>query len=551
MKRKINYYILISILVASAVLRLGWLSRGDTVNDEVFYAFRAVGLVDFDEAEVQTTPFEWFDPNIPSWTHFSFHDAPPLVFFVQHIFMKVFGESNFGFRFSAALAGIAAVYLIFLIGKKLFSANAGLMAAALIATTLNGVYISRIGILEPYLIFFMLLAVYLFLKSFDSDKYFLWTGIALGFGLLTKYNAVILIPVFLAYILLFKRSYLKNKKLWLGVLLALIVFSPVIFYNLELYHAKGHFDFQISHFLGQYPKEWQVAPGREIGNLAERLKSFVPRLINSNSWLFLSLFTLSVFSFFVSLLKDFKPTLVKNSFLVIVLIFLSAFIIDVIGPSYRFLTILTPFMALSAAIFLSGFCGKIKNQKIFVYVILALIFGFEILYSVNNQIIYYPKGPEPWLSSKVRYENYNWGYNELQDYLENELKGKLPALTFDTRYKFLNDLRDSALEKGRKEKLELYPALIVYNANFDRGARLWVLDRFLIYHAWPVISEATYFDYLEANGPDFYEKAGFKNYYYISGTNIVPLVRSQSLMVGEPISIHNKRGDEAFKIYKF
>src|SRR3990167_1212834 len=92
---------LVLILVLAAVLRFWGLSRGDTVNDEVFYGFRAVGLMDFDEAADQTTPLEWFDLSagsgqipVPSWTKFSFHDHPPLVFWVQHFSILVFGENN-------------------------------------------------------------------------------------------------------------------------------------------------------------------------------------------------------------------------------------------------------------------------------------------------------------------------------------------------------------------------------------------------------------------------------------------------------------------------
>src|SRR3989344_3663588 len=88
---------LIFILAISALLGLYGLSRGDTVNDEVFMSFRGIGMLDFDEAAAQTTPLEWFDPNIPWWTKLSFHDHPPLVLAVQNIFMKVFSESNFGF----------------------------------------------------------------------------------------------------------------------------------------------------------------------------------------------------------------------------------------------------------------------------------------------------------------------------------------------------------------------------------------------------------------------------------------------------------------------
>mgnify|MGYP001577212149 CR=1 FL=1 len=54
-------YILAAILLIAAGLRLYGLSRGDTITDEVLYAFRSIDLIDFDEGGDQTTPLEWFD----------------------------------------------------------------------------------------------------------------------------------------------------------------------------------------------------------------------------------------------------------------------------------------------------------------------------------------------------------------------------------------------------------------------------------------------------------------------------------------------------------
>ncbi|QQG42447.1 MAG: glycosyltransferase family 39 protein [Candidatus Giovannonibacteria bacterium] len=560
-------YWLIAILILAAVLRIYGLERGDTVNDEVFYAFRAIGLMDFDKAPDQTTPLEWFDPHtkpfgvgvdshIPWWTKISFHDHPPLVFWVQHFFMNIFGDSAWAFRLPSAVFGVASVYLVYLIGAILFSETAGLLASAFFAMTLNGVYISRTGMQEPYVIFFMLLASYFFLKAVGkpNSNYLIWTGIALGLGFLAKYNVFIMAPFFLAYLAVYKRDYFLNKKLWLGTLIVFVIFSPVIIYNIELYRAVGHFDFQLSYVFGQSHPEWQSQPGKEIGTAGERVKNFVPRLIATNSWLFLVIFAGSLI-------------FLRNSFLFFVFGFL-LLLFSLIGPAYRFLTMLTPWMALSVGsaaehyffAFLASL-GVAQRQtrsktmlgsaKIAIFALIA-VFAFEIFYSYNNQIAYYPKGPQPWLSSKVRYENYNWGYNELNDYLEKELAGKMPAFTFTPKYLFLNELQDKALADALAKNLEPYPALIVYYGNFDDGPRLWIFDRLNFYRAWPVISFDTYLRFIEENGFDYYKKSGFRAYYFIEAANIVPSKEFRSAVAGQNfISVKNPRGEEAFKIYRF
>ena len=552
---------LMAILIAAAILRLFNLFAGDPINDEVFMSFRGLGLMDFDEADVQTTPWEWFDPSIPWWAKISMHDHPLLAPLTQKISMSIFGESNFGFRLPSALLGIASVYLVYLFGRRLFSENAGLISAALLAVTLNSVYISRVGMQEAYVIFFLLLSSYLFLKSLQEDKYLLWTGVALGLGLLAKYNVFILVPFFLTYLLFFKREYFGNKKLWFGALFSVLIFSPVIVYNLMLYRAVGHFDFQFSYIFGQNPEVWQVAPGKEIGGLMDRVKNFIPRLIATNSWVFLLLIAASILGFFAALFRNFKEILRKYGYLSLIIGYLLLLLL-LIGPSYRFLTMLTPFLALGIGGFLSGlnshylkkfalFALPAGRQGLLLYLVIVPILIFEIFYSWNNQIAYYPIGPTPWLSSKVRFENYNWGYNQLGEWLNRELKDKIPALTFDPQYQFLEKLRDQTIEDGLARGLEPYPALLVYDGNFDKAAKLWVLDRLHIYHAWPIISLKTYYEYLLERGFDYYDRSGFAEKYFIFQTNIVPSSEARQLMQGAFIGIKNLRGEEAFQIYRF
>ncbi len=365
--------ILASILLISATLSLYGLSRGDTVNDEVFMSFRGIGMMDFNEAAAQTTPLEWNDPNIPWWTNLSFHDHPILVPLAEHFSMKIFGENNFAFRLPSALLGIASVYLIYLIAIQLYSANIGLLAAALYGITLNHIYISRTGMQEAYVIFFLLLGSHFFLKSLKNPKYLLWAAFAAGLGAEAKYNALILISIFLTYLLIFRREYFKNKYFWLGIAAFIALFSPSIIYNIKLYQTTGHFDFQFSYIFGQRPEIWKVASGKEIGGLSERIKNFIPRMAATNSWIFLIFVAISATAFITALLKNFKTALQNNKFLLLVIGYLLLLLL-LIGPSYRFLTILTPFLALAMAVFLIRISKHLNNKFALIAIVLVLLF---------------------------------------------------------------------------------------------------------------------------------------------------------------------------------
>lgn len=571
MNSKLTNYLLVAILLLAAVLRLANLGSGDVIgSDEALYAFRAVGMLDYDVAEFQPTPLELADPDIPWWTKFSFHDHPPLVFFVQHVFMKVFGENNFGFRLPSAILGILSVWLIFLVGREMCRRTApalapvlGLVAAAISAVTVNHVYISRLGIQEAYVIFFLLLSSYLFLRSLDDSRYLLWLGAALGLAFLTKYTTAILVPIFLTYLVIFRRDYFKNRRFWLAVLIALAVSSPIIIYNLGLYARFGHFDFQLSYVFGQNPEIWKVAPGKEeIGTLGDRLRNFIPNFYKTSSWGFSSFFLLSIPLFAWLYVRRGKTLIKQKAFADIALAWLILLLLA-IGPTTRFLTVLTPFIAIEIAWLFMFCCEKLSagRRKIALGGLVAFVV-LAILYSINSLIIGYPVGPQFWTWSAVRFDTYNWGYNELDGFLRAELDGKRPAISFNMRYRFLQEVSNRALADTQLRELQPLPALIIYDDNVQNAAQLWILDRLQIYHGWPVLKLQAYLQMFDQLGPDFFSKAGFRNYYFITPTNRVPWKKSptdlglqfeqQFAASGfSPIVLQNKKGDDVFRIYKY
>ncbi len=552
---------LLAILAAAAILRVINLGSGDLVgNDEVLYAFRSVGITDFVNSPAQTTPPVWFDGHVPGWAGLSMHDHPLLVFIVQHIFMGIFGENNFGFRFPSAVFGVLSVYLVYLISKKLFSERAGLISAALMALTVNNVYISRLGLQESYLIFFILLTSWLFLNALERPKYFLWTGAAFGFTLLTKYNGAVVAPVILTYLLLFRRDVFRQKYFWLGGLLAACIASPILIYNIGMYRATGHFDFQISYLLGQHPAIWQSAPGKEVvGSFGDRLRAFIPNLIASNSPLLMLLFALTI-PFFIREIARNRAALRRKAFLDISFVWIILLLLF-IGPTFRFLTLLTPFIVMKVGLFLDDAFPKRRHL---LAAFLAAFLIFECLYSLNSVVTNYPAGPEGWAFSHLRYENFHWGYNELEDYFSKELAGKYPLLTFDLQYQFLEKQKEAGVAAAKAAGATPYPALLVYDENIHSGPQLWTFDRRQIYHGWPVMTAGDYLKLISEKGPRALENSGIQVIYFAFPTDAValkatgqltshgktlePLVASQKDAFFIPVK--NGLGQDAFHIYR-
>lgn len=165
--------------------------------DEVYHAFTATEM-----AKGNVKAWEWW--NQPpegvayEWTH------PPLAKLFMTTGILIFGESAFAWRFFGALFGVGCVFLVYLLGKKLFNQRAALFASFIFAFDGLPLVMSRIGMNDIYFLFFTLLTLFLFL----GEEY-LFAGFAFGLSLASKWTTVYLLPV-LGLWLLFK--FLKEKK---------------------------------------------------------------------------------------------------------------------------------------------------------------------------------------------------------------------------------------------------------------------------------------------------------------------------------------------------
>ena len=148
------------------------------IFDEIYYAKNAASLIN-DGVEL----------NAQGGAEFVVH--PPLGKWLIGLGIKVFGNNEFGWRISAALVGSASVLLIFMITKSLFN-SLFLSNTAAALMSLDGLHLvmSRVALLDIFLMFFILLAFYLILQNN------LWlSGVVIGVAGATKWSAFFLIPL--------------------------------------------------------------------------------------------------------------------------------------------------------------------------------------------------------------------------------------------------------------------------------------------------------------------------------------------------------------------
>lgn len=196
-------WILIGILLFATITRFYNLGNPPEMYfDEVYHAFTAKLVLHSDPKA-----WEWWNSHPEGfayeWTH------PPLAKLGMALGMAILGENAWGWRGVQALLGVGCVYLVYLIAKKLFNDELlALLSAG--AFSLDGLVLvmSRIGMNDTYILFFMLTSLYLFFKDRD-----LLSALAFGLAVASKWSAIYAIPIYGVYWLLHKRDF-KKSYLW-------------------------------------------------------------------------------------------------------------------------------------------------------------------------------------------------------------------------------------------------------------------------------------------------------------------------------------------------
>jgi len=181
----------------------------------------------------------------------SYYDHPPLV----AVFIRLttpLSPSELWVRLSGTLVVLALSALIWRLALQ-FWRSEPVAAASVIA--FNAYPLSGLGLMavtpDVPLFLFWFLAVYLYAQIVRTGRAALWyaLGLAFGLALLSKYTAVLLAPCLLLHLALSaERRWLRTVHPYLALLLALLCFAPVLYWNQA--HGWVSFEFQLNHGLG-------------------------------------------------------------------------------------------------------------------------------------------------------------------------------------------------------------------------------------------------------------------------------------------------------------
>ena len=182
------------ITIFSLIIRIWHLNLPKGyIFDEIYYAKNANSLIE-----------HGVELNEQGEANFIVH--PPLGKWLIGIGIKIFGNNEFGWRIIPALVGTACVILIYLIAQRLFN-SIFLSSTAALLMALDGLALvmSRVALLDIFLMFFILLCCYFILTNN------LWlSGVAIGLAGASKWSGFFLIPLIIALTINWKNLQLSS-----------------------------------------------------------------------------------------------------------------------------------------------------------------------------------------------------------------------------------------------------------------------------------------------------------------------------------------------------
>jgi len=196
----------------------------------VFTLFRLLYSGTFELAPDETNYWQW--SRHMAW---GYHDQAPMIAWMIKLSTFLFGHTETAVRLPSVLAmAIASAYLV-LIAKRWI----GVLAAFNTAILIHGILLFNVGGLlatpDGLQAAAWAAASYHVACAYEENKWSQWItgGLWFGFGMLSKYTMVIFLPGAFLYGLLSKthRNRLANLRPYLGVILGILMFVPVILWN--------------------------------------------------------------------------------------------------------------------------------------------------------------------------------------------------------------------------------------------------------------------------------------------------------------------------------
>lgn len=167
----------------------------------------------------------------------SYYSKPPMIAYMIRASCSIFGDTILGIRFVAVLLALLSSIVTWSTVKRMFSPRTAFFSVLMLNIMplywLGGLILTTD---TPLLFFWGLAILALWLALFEGKHNAWWLfGIALGLGMLSKYAMAYILLCLALFFLLSPghRASLRKPQLYLSLVLAVLLFSPVIIWNMQ------------------------------------------------------------------------------------------------------------------------------------------------------------------------------------------------------------------------------------------------------------------------------------------------------------------------------
>src|SRR3989338_2017973 len=218
-------FIIIAIIIFSFIIRIGYFI--DTKDQVVWW----------DEAEyLVKAKHIAFGTSDEGWNPL----REPLMSIFWALLYKI-GATELIIRITSFLFAILSIYLTYLVGKELFNEGIGVISSFLMSIYHQHIFFTYRMLIDIPATVFWLLSIYFFWRGFvkqEGKKYIYLTALFLGLGFLAHYSLLFLGIILFIFLLITSRfTIFKNKDLWIGLLIIILIISPYIIWSLINYNT--------------------------------------------------------------------------------------------------------------------------------------------------------------------------------------------------------------------------------------------------------------------------------------------------------------------------
>jgi dolichol-phosphate mannosyltransferase len=242
-------------------------SEQDRPSSDVVWRVASFGIIAFSlllrliyMGMVELIPDEAYYWNYARHMDLSFYDHPPMVAWLIWLGTSIFGNSEFGVRFGAFCCGLITMGYLYALAHNLYDKTTAIRTVLLLSVLPFFVATGVIMTADAPLVAAWAATLYYMERALIGDRRLAWLGmgIAFGLGILSKYTLALLGLSALVFVIAdpASRRWLRRPHPYLAAMLALLLFLPVVIWNMR--HNWISLSFQSSRIKGVGDNQFSV-----------------------------------------------------------------------------------------------------------------------------------------------------------------------------------------------------------------------------------------------------------------------------------------------------